>query len=153
MPPCGVGLKCRVPFVVGSRRLIIQSRLDPSPRIRGISNPSQSRPLLGQAPGVACAAFFPIPKNLHILHFFVPWCLIPVPRPAGRARILQGFHGGDHAAKLIKNAFNRGVLAQALQQFRVNAACGLRGRCRTRPWRRRSGIVCILKLHAKLPIG
>ena len=50
MPPCGVGLKYPVCFVVGSRRLIIQSRLDPPPRIRGISAPSQSRPLLGQAP-------------------------------------------------------------------------------------------------------
>ena len=56
MPPCGVALKCPVSFVVGSCRLIIQSRLDPSPRIRGISNPSQSRPLLGQAPGL-------LPKN------------------------------------------------------------------------------------------
>ena len=52
MPPCGVGLKYPVCFVVGSRRLIIQSRLDPPPRIRGISDPSQSRPLLGQAPSL-----------------------------------------------------------------------------------------------------
>ena len=50
MPPCGVALKSPVSFVVGSRRLIIQSRLDPPPRIRGISDPSQSRPLLGLAP-------------------------------------------------------------------------------------------------------
>ena len=58
MPPCGVGLKCRVSFVVGSRRLIIQSRLDPPPRIRAISDPSQSRPLLGQAPGNRAALFW-----------------------------------------------------------------------------------------------
>ena len=45
-----VGLKCPACFVVGSRRLIIQSQLDPPPRIRDISDPSQSRPLLGQAP-------------------------------------------------------------------------------------------------------
>ena len=45
-----VGLKCPVCFVVGSRRLISKSRLDPPPRIRDISDPSQSRPLLGQAP-------------------------------------------------------------------------------------------------------
>ena len=45
-----VGLKCPVCFVVGSRRLIIKSRLDPPSRIRDISDPSQSRPLLGQAP-------------------------------------------------------------------------------------------------------
>ena len=46
-----VGLKCPVCFVVGSRRLIIESRLNPPPRIRDISDPSQSRPLLGLAPG------------------------------------------------------------------------------------------------------
>ncbi len=46
----GMGLKCPVCFVVGSRRLIIKSRLNPPPRIRDISDPSQSRPLLGQAP-------------------------------------------------------------------------------------------------------
>ncbi len=51
MPPCGVGLKCPVSFVAISRRLIIQSGLDPPPRIRAISDPSQSRQLLGQAPG------------------------------------------------------------------------------------------------------
>ncbi len=50
MPPCGVSLKWLVCFVVESRRLIIQSRLDSPPRIRDISDPSQSRPLLGQAP-------------------------------------------------------------------------------------------------------
>ena len=46
-----VGLKYPVCFVVGSRRLIIKSRLDPPPHIRDISAPSQSWPLLGQAPG------------------------------------------------------------------------------------------------------
>ena len=50
MPPYGVGMKGPVCFVVGSRRLIIQSRFDPPPRIQHISAPSQSRPLLGQAP-------------------------------------------------------------------------------------------------------
>ena len=50
MPPCGVALKWPVSFVVGSRRLIIQSRLDSPTRIRAISDPSQSRPLLGQVP-------------------------------------------------------------------------------------------------------
>ncbi len=49
-PPCRVGLKCPACFVVGSRRLIFQSRLNPPPRIRDISDPSQSRPLLGQTP-------------------------------------------------------------------------------------------------------
>ena len=58
MPPCGVALKCPVCFVVGSRRLIIQSRLDPPPRIRAISEPSQSRPLLGQAPSRRSGAAF-----------------------------------------------------------------------------------------------
>ena len=47
-----VGLKCPACFVVGFRRLIIKSRLDPPPRIRDISDPSQSQPLLGQAPGL-----------------------------------------------------------------------------------------------------
>ena len=42
-----VGLKCPACFVVGSRRLIIQSRLDPPSRIRDISGPSHSRPLPG----------------------------------------------------------------------------------------------------------
>jgi hypothetical protein len=51
-PPRGVGSKYPVCFVIGSCGLIIQSQLNPRPRIRNISDPSQSRPLLGQAPRV-----------------------------------------------------------------------------------------------------
>ncbi len=59
IPPCGVGLKRPACFVVGSCRLIIQSRLDPPPRIRGISAPSQCRPLLRHAsrPGLPAECF------------------------------------------------------------------------------------------------
>ena len=65
-PPRGVSLKCPVCFVVGSRRLIIKSRLDPPACIWDISDPSQSRPLLGQAPGGANRRF------CRPCHFFLP---------------------------------------------------------------------------------
>ena len=48
---CSTGICGRVCFVVESHRLIIQGRLGPSPRVWDISEPSQSRPLLGRGLG------------------------------------------------------------------------------------------------------
>jgi hypothetical protein len=68
-----VGLKYPVCFVVGSRRLIIKSRLDPPPHIRDISAPSQSWPLLGQAPGYIATLVPVVPAADFFLKFFPRW--------------------------------------------------------------------------------
>ena len=69
-----VGLKYPVCFVVGSRRLIIQSRLDPPLRIRDISDSSQSRPLLGQAPQLTVSSAQAAPDTVPMNRVFqIPW--------------------------------------------------------------------------------
>ena len=102
-----VGLKCPVCFVVGSRRLVIESRLDPPSRIRDISDPPQSRRLLGHAP-----------KRRYCGYYTRGSARVAAPdRTNHRHRWMRGQNLSTH--RLLQRALNIQFCAKQYQRRRI----------------------------------